>query len=98
MKNEGLIFIPDISGFTRFVNQTEIEHSSHIISELLETLIDTNQLGMEMIEIEGDAILFFKSADMPSLEALIIQAETLNGTNPNGYADAVPAEQLLTSA
>lgn len=77
MKNAGLIFIPDISGFTRFVNQTEIGHSSHIISELLEILIDTNQLGMEMIEIEGDAILFFKSADIPSLEALIIQAETM---------------------
>ena len=38
MKNKGLLFIPDISGFTRFVSETEIEHSRLIIQELLEAL------------------------------------------------------------
>lgn len=28
-----LLFIPDISGFTKFVNETEISHSEHIITE-----------------------------------------------------------------
>ena len=28
-----LIFIPDISGFTEFVNTTEIQHSGHIIAD-----------------------------------------------------------------
>ena len=36
MENKGLLFIPDISGFTRFVNETEIDHSRLIIQELLE--------------------------------------------------------------
>ncbi len=31
MENKGLLFIPDISGFTRFVNETEINHSRIII-------------------------------------------------------------------
>ncbi|MFC2085655.1 hypothetical protein ACFLRO_00420 [Bacteroidota bacterium] len=32
----GLLFVPDISGFTQFVKATEISHSRHIIQELLE--------------------------------------------------------------
>jgi hypothetical protein len=31
MQNRGLLFIPDISGFTHFVNSTEIEHSKLMI-------------------------------------------------------------------
>ena len=30
MENRGLLFIPDISGFSRFVNAVEIEHSRFI--------------------------------------------------------------------
>jgi len=33
MENKGLVFIPDISGFSRFVNETEVEHSRIIIQE-----------------------------------------------------------------
>ncbi|HEY4207265.1 MAG TPA: DUF2652 domain-containing protein [Puia sp.] len=75
MSNRGLLFIPDISGFTRFVNQTEIEHSRLIIQELLETLINTNQIGLEISEIEGDAILFYKFGEIPDLSVLYRQVE-----------------------
>ena len=77
MENKGLIFIPDISGFTRFVNETEIEHSRLIIQELLETLISANSIGLEISEIEGDAILFYKFGNPPSLEALFRQVEKM---------------------
>ena len=43
-----LLFMPDISGFTVFVNDTEINHSQHIIRELLEILIDSNSLKMQI--------------------------------------------------
>jgi len=33
MENRGLLFIPDISGFSRFVNAVEIEHSRFIIQQ-----------------------------------------------------------------
>jgi hypothetical protein len=65
MTNRGLIFIPDISGFTRFVNEVEIDHSRHIIQELLEVIINSNKIGLEVSEIEGDAILFYKYGDSP---------------------------------
>ena len=77
MDNKGLLFIPDISGFTRFVHETEIGHSRLIIQELLETLIDTNQMGLEISEIEGDAILFYKFGAAPELEEVYGQVKRM---------------------
>jgi hypothetical protein len=77
MENRGLLFIPDISGFTRFVNETEIDHSRIIIQELLEVLINANQIGLEVSEIEGDAILFYKFGDSPDLNKLYKQVEQM---------------------
>ena len=77
MENRGLIFIPDISGFTRFVNETEIEHSRYIIQDLLEILINANQIGLEISEIEGDAILFYKYGNAPDLKAIYKQVEKM---------------------
>jgi hypothetical protein len=71
-KNTTLLFIPDISGFTQFVNNTEIKHSRHIISELLEIIIDSNSLDMQVSEIEGDAVLFYKES-IPSVANLVEQ-------------------------
>lgn len=77
MENKGLLFIPDISGFTRFVTETEIGHSRSIIQELLEILINANQIGLEVSEIEGDAILFYKFGESPDLTALYKQVEIM---------------------
>jgi len=77
MENKGLLFIPDISGFTKFVNQNEVEHSRLIIQELLEILIDANQMGLNVSEIEGDAILFYKYGSSPSPEELYSQVEKM---------------------
>lgn len=77
MENRGLLFIPDISGFTRFVSETEIGHSRLIIQELLEILINANETGLEVSEIEGDAILFYKFGEPPSLDLLYKQVEKM---------------------
>lgn len=77
MENAGLIFIPDISGFTRFVNETEIDHSRFIIEELLETIINSNELDLHISEIEGDAILFYKFGDPPTVQQLVKQVEKM---------------------
>jgi hypothetical protein len=77
MENKGLIFIPDISGFTRFVNEVEIDHSRHIIQELLEVIINSNNIGLEISEIEGDAILFYKYGEKPGLEQLYQQVKKM---------------------
>lgn len=72
-----LIFIPDISGFSKFVKNTEISHSQHIIEELLEILIDANKVGFKVSEIEGDSILFYLDEEIPSSIDLISQIELM---------------------
>ena len=74
---QSLIFLPDISGFTHFVKHTEIEHSQHIISELLELIIDANILDLELAEIEGDALFFYKHNSIPTRQALLKQIEEM---------------------
>jgi hypothetical protein len=77
MQNRGLLFIPDISGFTQFVNEVEIEHSRFIIQQLLEILIKANDQGLQISEIEGDAILFYKFGEPQKLESLYQQVEKM---------------------
>src|SRR4030095_16430913 len=77
MENKVLLYIPDISGFTRFVNETEIDHSRLIIQELLEILINANTIGLEISEIEGDAILFYKFGDPPAVNEIYKQVEKM---------------------
>jgi len=74
---QALLFMPDISGFTSFVNDTEIRHSQHIVRELLEILLDSNPLKMQVNEIEGDAILFYKAGVQPVLNDLLKQVELM---------------------
>ncbi|MBL7697547.1 MAG: DUF2652 domain-containing protein [Chitinophagaceae bacterium] len=77
MENKGLLFIPDISGFTKFVTQTEIEHSRLIIQELLEVLVNSNEIGLKISEIEGDAILFYRFGEPPPLQEVYRQVEKM---------------------
>ncbi|HEX5152464.1 MAG TPA: DUF2652 domain-containing protein [Parafilimonas sp.] len=77
MADNGLLFIPDISGFTKFVNETEIAHSRIIIEELLENIINSNKMGLQVSEVEGDAILFYRFGDSPSMEEISNQVEKM---------------------
>ncbi|MCM4157951.1 DUF2652 domain-containing protein [Gramella sp. AN32] len=63
-ERKAFYFIPDISGFSQFVENTAIEHSIHIISELLEILLDNNVLNMKLAEIEGDALFMYTGQDL----------------------------------
>ncbi len=74
---KSLLFIPDISGFTKFVQTTEVEHSQHVIAELLEVLIASNTQELELAEVEGDALFFYKEDEVLSQERLLAQIETM---------------------
>ena len=77
MENRGLLFIPDISGFTRFVNEVEIDHSRFIIQQLLEELTKAKDSVLEITDIEGDAILFYKYGNPGELASLYKQVEKM---------------------
>lgn len=68
------IYIPDISGFSSFVNEIEILHGQEITGELLVEIIDSNEIGLEVSEIEGDAVLFFKIGEPLPVEQFYEQS------------------------
>ena len=69
-----LICIPDISGFTKFMSETDSELSSKVIPSLLNNIIYSNEIGLKVSEIEGDAVLFYRTGKLPSLKVLIDQS------------------------
>lgn len=71
-----LLFIPDISGYTKYINETEVSHSRHIISELLNVIVESNELELSVAEVEGDAIFFYKP-NIPSLDSLLKQTKKM---------------------
>lgn len=75
--SKSLLFIPDISGYTKFIQTTEVEHSQHVISELLEVLVNANTEELKLAEIEGDALFFYKENEIPSQENLLAQIESM---------------------
>ena len=63
MAEQAIILIPDISGFTGFTGATEIDHAAHIITELLELIVASNETDFTLAEIEGDAVLFYRKGE-----------------------------------
>ncbi|MUH38319.1 DUF2652 domain-containing protein [Zobellia amurskyensis] len=70
-----LICIPDISGFTQFMSQIDFELSSKVIPSLLNNIIYSNEIGLKVSEIEGDAVLFYRTGELPDLKDLIEQCK-----------------------
>jgi len=73
MTEQAIILIPDISGYTDFTSATEIDHSAHIITELLELIIASNETEFTLAEIEGDAVLFYRKGTPLQHEQLVNQ-------------------------
>ncbi|TXD85203.1 DUF2652 domain-containing protein [Subsaximicrobium wynnwilliamsii] len=68
-----LICIPDISGFTKFMSETNSDLSHKVVSSLLNKIIYTNTIDLKVSEIEGDAIFFYLPGELPSFEILLKQ-------------------------
>lgn len=73
----GLVFIPDMSGFTQFVHSTDVITGQQITSELLSVIVNQNTLNMRVAEIEGDAVFFYRDGNAPSIRQLFIQFEKM---------------------
>lgn len=76
-RGQALIVIPDISGFTNYINKSELEHSQVKIVSLLETILESNVLGLDVSEIEGDAVLFYRFGAIPPLSEIVEQCKLM---------------------
>jgi Protein of unknown function (DUF2652) len=68
---EGLLVLADISGYTTFVTQTEMDHSWEILHELLEVMVRSAHGKLEVSQVEGDAILFISGLDEEEVVAAV---------------------------
>ena len=55
----GYLILADISGYTSFVAQTEIEHADMALSFLLETIIEKLSALLTISKLEGDAVFAY---------------------------------------
>ena len=73
----GYLVLADISGYTSYVAQTEIEHADMALSYLLETLVESLSSLLTICQLEGDAVFAYieesKLAEAKSLIKLIDQ-------------------------
>lgn len=74
---DGLLFIADISGFSKFVHSTDILTGKQITCELLSAVISQNEMQLNIAEVEGDALLFYRYGPAPSLHELVQQYEMM---------------------
>jgi len=64
---EGALVLADISGYSAFVQQTEVDHSWSILHELLDTMVRSLAGRMDVSQVEGDAILFISGLTTPEV-------------------------------
>jgi uncharacterized protein DUF2652 len=55
----GYLVLADISGYTSFVAQTEIEHAGMALSYLLETIVEKMDDLLIIAKLEGDAVFAY---------------------------------------
>ena len=64
---EGPLVLADISGYTKFIAATELEHSDVLVRRMLNTIVASLKGRLEMAQLEGDAVFFVGDGAPPEL-------------------------------
>ena len=74
---KGFFILADISGYTSFLTETELDHAQEIIEELTKLLIDHIRSPLKIVKLEGDAVFYFVPEEMlPEPERLLEHIES----------------------
>ncbi len=90
--HEGVILLADISGYTKLITETAIEHSQAIMQYLFDTIYKATGEHFLVNEIEGDAI-FAYCVDPADPKALLV--ETLHQIRDYGAAFETAKRDML---
>ncbi len=55
----GYLVLADISGYTAFLSQTELDHAHEILTDLLETILKRFKTLLTICKLEGDAVFAY---------------------------------------
>ena len=59
MENRGFVLIADITGYTVYLSQSELEHAQGTLTQLLELLIEHTRPPQVISRLEGDAVFSY---------------------------------------
>ena len=69
----GYLMLADISGYTSFVAQTEIEHADMALSFLLETIVEKIGGLLTITQLEGDAVFaYIEESKLQEASSLLV--------------------------
>ncbi len=57
--SKGILLIADISGYTTFLKESELEHAHGVLSDLLSVLVDGTRPPLAISRLEGDAVFSY---------------------------------------
>jgi hypothetical protein len=59
----GCLLIADIGGYTRYLSGVELEHSTDVLADLLQTVVDALDANFTIAKIEGDAVFVYDEGE-----------------------------------
>ena len=89
MAELGYLVIADITGYTAFLNDSELEHAEDSLRDLLDLLIDQTKPPLVISRLEGDAVISY------SPEASFLQGQTMVEIIENTYVRFRQARQRM---
>lgn len=78
MERKGYLLIADITGYTTYLSESELEHAEQTLSSLLELLVTATPPPLAVAQLEGDAVMSYAFGDeMPAGQTFIETIEAI---------------------
>jgi hypothetical protein len=78
---KGYLLLADVSGFTEFLADTELDHAQAILGQVLDSIVNNLTPTMSLSEVEGDAVFVY------ALESRVTRGELVAELVEATYAD-----------
>ena len=89
MTQQGFLIISDITGYSRYINESELEHARDSLTALLNLLIDHTKSPLVISKLEGDAVFSYAP------EGGFLQSQSLLDMIESTYASFRKALDLM---
>ena len=89
MAERGFLVIADITGYSAFLNDSELEHAEDSLRDLLDLIIEQTKPPLVISRLEGDAVISYAP------EASFLQGQTMVEIIENTYVKFREARQRM---
>ena len=59
----GLLLLADVSGYTEYLRDTELQHAENVLADLTKVIVDALTPVFRIAKLEGDAVFAYAMAD-----------------------------------